>query len=67
FTLNGNQQLFDLKNDPHELSNIEDPELIGTWRNHMVEFLSVRGAPWIEDGELAVLDKPILRGPNFPA
>ena len=48
-------------------SNIDDPELISIWRKHMVEFLSVRGAPWIKDGDLAVLKKSILHGPNFPA
>jgi arylsulfatase len=66
FTLTGEQQLFDLKTDPHELNNLDDAELMKLWRKRMVEFLSVRGEPWVKDGDLAVQKKAILRGRNFP-
>jgi len=70
FTLTGEQHLFDLDIDPHEMNNLADDasrtELLTQWRKRMVEHLSIRGEPWIKDGDLAVQRKAIYRGPNFP-
>ena len=70
FTLTGEQQLFDLDTDPHEMNNLvedtDQTERLTQWRKRMVEHLSIRGEPWIKDGDLAVQSKSVYRGPNFP-
>ena len=70
FTLTGKQQLFDLKTDPHELRDLaaspEHAALLRTWRAHMIQHLSVRGEPWVRDGDLAIQKKAIPIGPNDP-
>ncbi|MFC2123574.1 arylsulfatase [Bacteroidota bacterium] len=70
FTITGEQQLFDLGNDPHELIDLaEDPAnsaLVNTWRDHMIMHLSVRGEPWVKDGDLAIQESSIIYGPNHP-
>ena len=70
FTLTGEQQLFDLDNDPHELDNLvettSNSELVGQWRKRMVDHVSVRGKAWVKDGDLVVQDKPMYYSPHFP-
>ncbi len=70
FTLTGRQQLFNLENDPYELTDLaEDPSfslLVNTWRDHMIHHLSVRGEPWVLDGDLAIQEASIVYGPNYP-
>ncbi len=70
FTLTGEQQLFDLDTDPHEMNNLVDntdqTEGLVQWRKRMVEHLSIRGEPWIKEGDLSVQKKSVYRGPNFP-
>ena len=45
----GQEQLFDLDKDPHEVNDLAgDPKAeseLRTWRNRMVEHLSIRGRP----------------------
>jgi arylsulfatase len=69
FTLTGQQQLFDLKNDPHEMNDLASegaPELIGEWRKKMIKHLEIRGEKWVKDGDLLVQKKSIYYGINHP-
>ena len=70
YELTGEQRLFDLKNDPHELVDLAGDSsaqgLVGQWRRRMVEHLAVRGAAWVKDDELTVQSKPILFRANNP-
>lgn len=34
--------------------------------NAMVSHLSERGEPYVKDGKLMIVEKPILYSPNFP-
>jgi len=66
----GRQQLFDLKNDPHETRDLagasEHRETLLTWRRHMIDHLSERGEPFVVDGDLGLRPKRTLYSPNFP-
>ncbi len=70
FAPDGSQQLFDLENDPNELHDLSaDPDHADTlksWRQKMVEHLSIRGPDWVKNGDLALRPKPMPYGPNFP-
>jgi choline-sulfatase len=66
----GQEQLFDLDQDPHETNDLADDSKaeseLRTWRNRMVEHLSIRGDRWVKNGKLAIRKEPIPRSPNFP-
>jgi arylsulfatase A-like enzyme len=70
FTLTGEQQLFDLFNDPYELIDLaKDPEqleLVSEWRDRMIEHLSIRGERWVKDGELTIQEESQTYSPNDP-
>ena len=73
FTLTGQQQLFDLENDPHEMVNlaskarvVKNSELVEIWKGRMIEHLKVRGEAWVKDGALVVQEKSIYFGANHP-
>jgi arylsulfatase len=70
FALTGEQQLFDLEQDPIEQNDLAvDPVfdvLIKEWRNRMIQHLSIRGEPWVMDGDLGIRKDTIKHGPNFP-
>ena len=73
FTLTGQQQLFDLKNDPYELSDLasakripDNKKIIDSWRNKMITHLKIRGEHWVKDGDLTIQQKSILNGVNNP-
>jgi arylsulfatase A-like enzyme len=66
----GQEQLFDLQKDPHELNDLagdpaHEPEL-RRWRQRMVEHLAIRGDRWVKNGRLQTRKEPIPRSPNFP-
>lgn len=65
YTQSGEQQLFDLKNDPHETQIITDPAMLAPWRKRMVAFLEERGETWVKDGDLVVQTQRVRYGPNF--
>ncbi len=68
FTLTGQKQLFDVEKDPGELHDLAPQpahaELLSAWRKRMTEHLSVRGEPWVHNGDLAVQRRSIKYGPN---
>ncbi len=70
FTLTGEEQLFDLENDPCEFSNIvansDGRQLHDYWYQEMVEHLKVRGDEWVLNNTLQVQQKSVLKGRNFP-
>ncbi len=65
FMQTGEEQLFDLKNDPMETKNITDPKRLSAWRKRMVAFLEERGEEWVKNGELVRQTKRMRYGPNF--
>lgn len=66
----GNEQLFDLSADPHELhdlsSNPQQEASLRAWRERMVRHLEIRGDAWVKGGKLQIRRQPIPRSPNFP-
>jgi arylsulfatase A-like enzyme len=70
FTLTGEDQLFDLSNDPYELYDLaSDPEhvkLVSEWRDRMIEHLSIRGERWVRNGELTIQEESQKYSPNDP-
>ena len=70
FEHTGRQQLFDLSRDPQELDNLADKpasaKLVKQWRQKMIKHLSIRGEPWVHDGDLAVQEKSVGRRANNP-
>jgi len=66
----GEEQLFDLDNDPHELNDLSsDPGSQATllkWRERMINHLSVRGDKWVKNGKLALRPGRMLHSPNYP-
>ena len=70
FEHTGQQQLFDLARDPHELVNLaEKPastKVLKEWRQKMIQHLSIRGEPWVRNGDLAAFNEPVRRRANNP-
>jgi arylsulfatase len=66
----GNEQLFDLEADPHEMRDLSSEAAhaatLRSWRQRMVEHLSIRGEQWVKNGKLQTRQEPIPRSPNFP-
>ncbi|MBN2416868.1 arylsulfatase [bacterium] len=66
----GEEQLFDLENDPGELTQLSGkPEWAGTlklWRQRMVRHLSERGDEWVKNGRLQIRKQGMVYGPNYP-
>ena len=67
---NGEEQLFDLKKDPGELTDCSGKKSyakqLKELRKAMVDHLSERGDDYVKNGELVTLGKTILYSPNFP-
>lgn len=70
FTITGEQLLFDLQNDPHELRDLaSDPDSVPRvreWRQKMIEHLSPRGQAWVSNRELQVQPRALLRRADNP-
>jgi arylsulfatase len=68
--LNGEEQLFHLDRDPHELHDLGGESAhaaeLRKWRGRLVEHFSERGAPFLEGGRLVPRPKGMFNGPNFP-
>ncbi|MFC2167587.1 arylsulfatase [Acidobacteriota bacterium] len=70
FFSDGTEQLFNLKNDPFELSELSaNPVHLKTlqlWRERMVAHLSERGEGFVKNGQLQVKKETLLYSPNYP-
>ncbi len=68
--MDGEEQLFHLENDPHELRNLSGlPEYeseLRTWRARMVAHLEERGNQWVSNGKLTPRTEGMALSPNFP-
>jgi arylsulfatase A-like enzyme len=66
----GKQQLFNLTDDPAELSDLSADSghatALADWRKKMVDHLAIRGDQWVSQGDLTLRKKPMHRGSNFP-
>ncbi|HPA46854.1 MAG TPA: arylsulfatase [bacterium] len=66
----GEEQLFNLDNDPNELVDIASDAAhqseLRKWRERMVEHLAERGEEWVKNGKLALRPKSRLYSPNYP-
>lgn len=66
----GQQELFDLANDPDELHDLAADRahagIVQEWRERMVAHLAERGAPFVVDGDLGLREKPMPTGPHYP-
>lgn len=70
FNTTGEEQLFDLDNDPGEKSNLaekpQNKKLLQEWRKRMIKHLAERGEPWIVDNDLGIITDEIKFSPNYP-
>lgn len=66
----GEEELFDMVKDPHELKNVAGEKkyrsTLAEMRQAMVEHLSERGEEFVKDGKLQVLKRTVLYSPLFP-
>lgn len=66
----GEEQLFDLNNDPQEKTDLSGQKkyskLLEIWRNRMVVHLEERGEEFVKDGQLQKLQRTHLYSPNYP-
>ncbi len=68
FFRTGEEQLFNLKNDPGEITELstKNKDELKKWRKRMVDHLSERGEGFVKNGELLVREKTMLYSPNYP-
>ena len=66
----GEQQLFNLDQDPSELTDLSGDSAsaaqLRLWRQRLIEQLAERGAPFVVNGDLAPRPQSMLYSPNFP-
>jgi arylsulfatase A-like enzyme len=66
----GQEQLFDLEHDPHELNDLASDSAFETelrrWRSRLIDHLAIRGEPFVKDGKLALRPDRFLYSPNYP-
>jgi arylsulfatase len=62
----GEEQLFHLKDDPDELTEVSDAAALRTWRSRMVDHLAPRGEAWVRNGRLALRPESQLYSPHYP-
>lgn len=66
----GEEMLFDLTADPHEMRNLAGEsaaaERLRAWRGRMYQHLEVRGEPFVRGGKLAMRPESNLYSPHYP-
>ena len=66
----GEEQLFHLKEDPHELHNLASDtghqRALQQWRGRLIEHLAERGDEFVKGGKLALRPQGRMTSPNFP-
>lgn len=68
---NGEEQLFDLADDPYETCDLhtaaEQEERLAAFRKSMAEHLAERGERWVSSGGKLLINKNVpVKTPNFP-
>lgn len=67
---NGEEQIFDLVSDPHELKDISGVKAheseLKLWRGRLIAHLEERGDKWVKSGRLVPRPKGMPLSPNFP-
>ena len=68
FFRTGKEQLFNLKADSGELSDLSqsNPGELEKWRKRMIEHLRERGEGFVKDDQLVVREETLLYSPNYP-
>jgi arylsulfatase A-like enzyme len=68
--LDGEEQLFHLSSDPHELTDLAgDAGYEGElrrWRGRLIEHFAERGEPFLKNGKLGLRPEGMAHSPNFP-
>lgn len=68
--LDGEEQLFHLTQDPHELRNLSGSPThsatLSLWRQRLVDHFAERGAPFLVSGRLQPRPTGMITSPNFP-
>ena len=68
--LHGEEQLFHLDRDPHELTDLAGDTVhaaeLRNWRQRLVGHFAERGEPFLRNGSLAPRPNSLANGPNFP-
>ncbi|HTM49723.1 MAG TPA: arylsulfatase [Bryobacteraceae bacterium] len=66
----GEEQLFDLERDPHELNDLASlpsaSARLSEWRNRMIAHLAPRGDAFVRGGRLVPRPQDMPSSPNFP-
>lgn len=66
----GEEQLFDLENDPGECRDLAGEEQyaaeLRTWRTRLTAHLAERDARYVRNGELQIITEKIIYSPNYP-
>jgi arylsulfatase A-like enzyme len=66
----GEEQLFNLVNDPHELRDLaSEPshsESLLLWRRRLTNHLAERGEQFVKNGKLVLRPESLLYSPNYP-
>ena len=68
--MDGEEQLFDLRQDPHELNDLAGVSgqagELRRWRQRLMAHFEERGAPFLDHGKLGLRVKGMLHSPLFP-
>jgi len=66
----GEEQLFDLSQDPYELTDLASEPAhsarLAQWRERLVSHLSIRGDHFVKNGRLALRPESYLYSSNYP-
>ena len=67
----GEEQLFHLENDPHELHDLagdtSHESQLRLWRGRLIDHFAERGEPFLKNGKLGLRPEGMPHSPNFPA
>lgn len=71
FAATGEEQLFDLENDPKEKYDLAGKKqfksTLQQWRKRMTAHLVERGEPWVINNDLGIRTSEIKFSPNYPS
>jgi arylsulfatase len=64
--LTGQEQFFNLDQDPYELKDQPGDAEVPKWRARLAAHLALRGPAWVKDGRLQLRPRGQLYSPNYP-